>query len=401
MRGTEGGIGIFRGSLDRAPSDQESVPLVKDVGKSSPSAAVGFAPGLHGGDGHLLFFRGTALMAQALDERTGDLHGEAVPLAERANFFWASRDTLVHTVGDGTSRLTWVENGKVAESVGDPDAYSAIALSPDARRIAAVKRGDTGADLWLVDVRGGRSQRLTFTGTISSSAPVWSADGQSIVFSDFGTGSDRIFRMMLNGTAEPALLYTSPDSGYVTSLSSDGRFLLHMIFDRKTRDIGLVPLDGDRHENTRLVSTPFDETDARFSPDGRWIAYKSNESGRTGIYAATFIAGAGTQAPRLGPRYLVSQGTEQISQAGNTGMFWRGDSKAIFYLTPKGLMISELTTDPGSPFSDPKLMFPITFEGGVAGAMTPDARRALVAVPVSATASGITVVLNWQASLQK
>ena len=399
-RSTEGGTGVFRGSLDGASSDQESVPLVKDTGNAG-SGAIGLAPGLHGGDARLLFFRGAALMAQALDQRTLELRGEAVPLAERASFFWVSRDTLVYTAGDGTSRLTWVEDGKAAETVGEPDVYAAIALSPDARRIAAVKRSDTGADLWLLDVRGGRSERLTFTGSIASTSPIWSADGQSIVFSDFGRGTDRIFKKTLNGAAEPALLYASPNSGYATSLSSDGRFLLHVTFDGKTRDIGVISLEGagDKPQSTRLVSTPFDETDARFSPDGHWIAYKSNETGRTGIYAATFLTGAGTQPPRLGPRYPVSKGGEQIPQFGNTGLFWRADGKAIFYITPKGLMISELTTDPGSPFSDPKLLFPLTFGGGVAGALTSDARRALVAVPSSGSASGITVVLNWQSQL--
>jgi hypothetical protein len=353
--------------------------------------------------GRLLYFRGTTLVAQTLDEASMTLRGEPVPVVEGAQFFWASRDALVYVAGRETTTLTWAENGKAAESVGEPDQYGAVTLSPDVRRAAIVKRADAGSDLWLMDLRNARAERLTFTGTIAVTPPVWTSDGQSIVFSDFGKGTNRIFKKAITSTAEPELLFTSATTGYVTSISPDGRYVLHMAFDGKNRDIGLVPLDGAvaSRKSIPLVATPYDELDGRFSPDGRWVMYKSSETGRVEIYVSTFLPGSSTKAPSLGERFLVSKGGAIFGAPGQ-GLQWRADSKAVLYGTPKGIMSSERTADTVSPFGDPKLLYPLTFEGGAAGDIAPDGSRALVAAPATdGGASGITVVLNWQSPLPK
>jgi len=120
------------------------------------------------------------------------------------------------------------------------------------------------------------------------------------------------------------------------------------------------------------------------------------------VYVSTFVPDSSAQAPALGERFPVSHG-DAIFPGPGQGLAWRADSKALLYGTPRGVMVSESTTDAGSPFGDPKLLFPLTFEGGLTGDIAPDGRRALVAVPAAAAGSiaGINVVLNWQSSLPK
>jgi Tol biopolymer transport system component len=391
--------GIFRGSLDAPPARQNPTPLVTGVGNPmSGSIATSYVAGAGSTAGRLLFFRGPTVMAQSIDDSTLALLGEAVPVADEVRFFWAARDALVYaSAAAEVTQLTWFDEGKPGETVGEPGLFTFIALSPDARRAAAVKRGESGQDLWLVDLLSGRSERLTFSGRIANVAPVWSRDSKDIFFSDFGSGVDTIYRKAISGATEPELVFKSTDSGYVTSQSADGRFLLHMIRDRQqpNRDIGLVSLDGsvDARRTMRLIATPADETDARFSPDGRWIAYKSDETGRTEVYVKAFSPGSTGQPPQTGARFPVSK-SGVLSFGG--GPFWRADSRAVAYFSGDGVMVAEMTGDPASPFGEPKMLL----KGLAAGDISPDGRRLLMNVPVGRSHAALNVVLHWQSTLQ-
>ena len=191
----------------------------------------------------------------------------------------------------------------------------------------------------------------------------------------------------LSGGAE-ALLLESAENKNISDWSPDGRFILYTNQSPKTaRDIWALPLQGDRKPFV-VVQTPFEERDARFSPDGRWIAYQSNETGRNEIFVQPF--------PGPGRSW-------QISTTGGTGAQWRGDGREIFYLAPDNrLMAVPVTIDAKTSAADagnPVALFAL--RPGATYTATPDGRRFLINTPTdAATASPITVVVNWKPPAQ-
>ena len=390
--------GIYIGSLDVKPERQSRARLL-----ASQVGAVYAA-------GRLFFMRENTLMAQTFDAARLKLDGDPVPVVEQVGTFAAvgsfsvsaSRVLAYRIGGSVTNRqLTWLDRqGRVLSTAGEPGPSTALSLSPDGARAAIVRTvSATTGDVWLQDFARGVSTRFTFDGkavaSFVSKGPVWSADGSRIVFrvSHGGSPGD-LYEKASNGAGEEAPLFRSVEPKEPNDWSRDGRFLLYSAQNPKTgNDLMVLPLNGD-HNPIPLVHTPFSEIHGSFSPDTRWFAYVSNESGRPEIYVEPF------NPPGAGPPPAASK--VQISRDGGTRPKWRADSKEIIFRAPDGSPTAvEVTTSPTLQPRIPRPLFALPANVGDWD-VTSDGKRFLVAMPFRAQANTpITVVLNWDSELKK
>ncbi|MBI4480048.1 MAG: serine/threonine-protein kinase [Acidobacteria bacterium] len=392
---------IFLGSLD----SKETKLLL-----NASSNAVYVPPG------YLLFNREGTLMAQGFDANRLELTGEAVPIAEgvqfsatnwRAAFAASDNGVLIYRAGLGIAgQFTWLDrSGKELSRLGEVyDFNQHFSLSRDEKHIAVDLASPTANDLWLFDLARGSSSRFTFalpSPTNGSGRPVvWTPDGSLAIFDGAAGGTVGLFQKLTNGAGQPESLLKVPASS-VMDLSRDGRFLLYQQNDTKTRyDLWVLPLFGDpRQAGTGgkqpkpFLQTPFDEGHAQFSPDGRWVAYTSNESGRPEVYVQPF--------PGPGGKWQVSTGGGMVP-------LWRSDGKELFYLYRGRLMSAEVRTgaqfEAGAPqeLFEPQVGLTHGMEAGNHYAVSADGKRFLIIRAKESTqAFPITVVLNWPALLKK
>jgi eukaryotic-like serine/threonine-protein kinase len=356
--------------------------------------------------GYLLFLRETTLVAQPFDARRLELTGDAFPIAERIRtsastqpygyFSVSENGALAYQTGAETanSQLLWFDRtGKQIGALGDPAAYSALELSPDGKR-ASVNIPDEagkGQDIWLYDLARGLRTRFTF-GPADVSGSVWSPDGSRIVYSSRRKGSFDLYQKASSGAGSEEMLLESSVDKYPASWSPDGRFVLYEgLSNSRTADLFVLPLTGDR-KPFPLLQTQFGGTDdGRISPDGRWVAYRSNESGRSEIYVASFPAPGGKW---------------QLSTAGGYFPRWRHDGSEIYYLAPDNKLVAASVNAKGAGFEvgAVKALFAthIAILGSYQYDVSPDGQRFLINTsPEQATSSPITVVLNSTAGLKK
>jgi Tol biopolymer transport system component len=333
----------------------------------------------------------------ALAEQIGQSNPPSLKL-----FSVSANGVLAYRSGGAmVTQLAWFDRaGKPLDQVGPPATYSTPRLSPDQKRLA-VERADPqtlSLDLWLFDlVRGGTPSRFTFD-PASEGYPVWSPDGARIAFGSLRDGLMNVYQKLSSGAGEEDPLLKSGEAKYPTDWSPDGRFLLYTTL---AGDVWLLPLSGDR-KPVSFLWTPFIENWARFSPDGRWISYQSNASGRQEIYVKPFREGS---APG-------STGVWQVSTDGGTDPQWRRDGKELFYLAPdRRLMAVEVkagaTFEAGAPrplFALRTLAVSFVFTVSTPSNYTvsADGQRFLVNSPLEDVApSPIQVVMNWTSGLKK
>ena len=386
-------VGILVGSLD------ESTPmrLLPDDSNSI------YVPGVggRGEGGHLFFLREGTLMALPFDAARLKATAEAFPVAENvaiaANnrygaFSLAGNGTLAYWGGGAANNreVVWMDrSGKRLSPLGKPNLWGGLALSPDEKTVAVHIGIAPQRDIWLLDLASESITRFTFGFTGFS--PVWTPDGRSIVYArTTGITSDIVSRPIRGGAEE--LLLTRVVNAAPRDVSSDGKFIVHDMNVAKTAaDIGLLSSDGD-HRESAYLSSPANEAGARFSPDQKWMAYVSDESGQNQVYVQTIPAGGGKF---------------QISTSGGTGPAWRRDGKELYYLAPdEKLMALPVKTngaslEPGTP----QALFTATGASGFSFAVTRDGQRFLMIVPAggesAAAYTPLTIVTNWQAGLKK
>ncbi len=353
------------------------------------------------GTGYLLFAREQTLMAQAFDPERIKTTGQAVPVAERVDFFRAASQanfaasengTLVYASG-GISRslgqLTWFDRlGKSAGTVGEPGLIGWARISPDGTRVAT-DPGDNGLqDIWLYDLARGAASRFTF-GDGASQYPVWSPDGTRIAYWKTG-GSGKEggpYSKAANGVGAEEPLNRDERLNLVTDWSGDGRYLIESLTDATNgRDIWVIPRFGDR-KPFPYISTEYQEGFARLSPDGQWLAYVSNESRRNEIYLQTF--------PEHGGKW-------QISTNGGEWPVWSRDGRELYFIgADRKLMAVEVKgTAKSLQAGVPKPLFevPVSAQFDVA-----KDGRFLMQAPTGQSAANppLTVITNWQAGLKK
>jgi eukaryotic-like serine/threonine-protein kinase len=403
LSATPANSGIYVGSLDARPAEQDPKELL------TTEFAAAFAPSPHSGSGQLLFVRDGALLAQQFDTRRLALSGEPVAVANqvatfraRALFSVSSNGVLTYTAGAPPgSRLTWFDrHGKILGSVGEPSLYVSLALSPDGARVAVSQFGRQNPipGLWLLDVSRNVSTRFTF-GPASEGA-VWSPDGGRVIFNSDRDGVFDLYQKPTSGAEDETVLLRSREDKVPTSWSRDGRFVLYDEANSQTKsDIWVLPLTGDKKPFT-FVRTEFNEQNGSLSPDGRFVAYQSDESGRNEIYVRTFSPDALASGAATGGKW-------QISTGGGAEPRWRRDGKELYYISGDGkLMDVAVTANPEFRAAAPKVLFAVPLQSSSPDLpmwdVTPDDRRFLVAVPAAQSAPiPFTIVLNWQAELKK
>jgi eukaryotic-like serine/threonine-protein kinase len=400
--------GVYLGSLDGA---------VKQRLLGADSNAV-YAPSLSAGRqaGYLLFMREGALLAQPFDARELRLTGEPFPVAERVgrdpnfsrgNFSVSDNGVLVYdpSLNRLNKQLVWVDRqGKQIGSLGAVGGYSRPWLSPDEKRVA-VDRLDSQTDtrdLWLYDVAGGGASHFTFD-PANDFYPVWSPDGSRIVWGSNREGMYDLYWKAASGAGLDELLLKSSNWKVPTDWSRDGRFPRYYEIDPKTkRDIWILPLSGDQ-KPFPFLQTEANEVGGQLSPDGRWMAYASDELGGHEVYVQSF--------PSAG-------GKRQVSTKGGTGPHWRRDGKELFYYAPDGkLMAVEVKSGlpagghgggEGASFeaSVPRALFEFRSGSGpptfAPYTVTADGQRFLLNTIVDESGGApLTVRVNWQAGLKQ
>ncbi|MGD1068598.1 MAG: protein kinase [Bryobacteraceae bacterium] len=308
---------LWLGSLDGGEPRR-----IATMTPGTDSAAEYLAPGW------LVRVRQTVLTAQRFDAGSGQLSGDPVTLAQAvgvAQNTWAGSFSVSQSGmiawrsggGAGRRQLIWFNRaGQNAGTLGGLDESNLRypELSPDGKRVA-VTRGPVGsADIWIEE--GTRISRFTF-GQGTNLYPIWSPDGARVVFTSTPTGIYDLYQKPANGSGGEQVLLQSADTKRPNSWSPDGRFILYYSL-LNNGDLMVLPLTGDR-KPFPFLSTPFNEQQGAFSPDGKWVAYQSNESGRDEIYVRPF--------PGPGGQWHVSTG-------GGISPRWRADGKELYYVAP-------------------------------------------------------------------
>ena len=360
--------------------------------------------------GHLLFARDDTLMAQPFDPDARQTKGDAFPVAQRVSregsrYVGASASqngTLVYALDrSGTPRpLTWFDRaGRALASLGEASPFLNLALSPDQKRVAVTIAGSRAEnqEIWIIDVARNIRRRLTSPG--SDQSPVWSPDGTRIAFASQRSGEWDMRQQLVNGTAGDQSLFEAPSRRGInpSSWSEDGRFVAYTVSGSfpRTYDVWVLPLFGDR-KPIPLLQSEFFEASAVFSPDGRWIAYSTDESGQSNVYVQSF-PGAGDK--------------QRVSRDGGGQPAWRADGKELFYLGAEGsLMAVPVNTSDQFDVGVPQTLFATGArlnefgrfgDDGQVYAVTKDGTRFLVIGPRKSDAAPLTVVVNWTAAIQK
>jgi len=380
-------------------SSQPEVRLASLDGGEAQTVLAGqsrveFAP-----PGYLLYVRDNTLVAQPFDSGKGVLTGDPVPLAQDlgvnsvglAHFTASHNGVVAFRSGEaGGGRLVWVDSkGQSEQAVGEPADIGSTALSPDGRWLAmSLKSGSSSSsDIWVRDLVRGVTSRFSFNEE-DDRDPVWSPDGTRIAWGTQRKGQFDLAVKTVGGTGEEEVLLEADGNQFPTTWSPDGKSLLYLTIDPETSaDIGLLPLDGDRTPRP-FVRTKFVEARARFSPDGRWVAYQSNESGRFEVYVQAF--------PGPGGKW-------QISTAGGGEPQWGPDGKELYYLAQSRMMKVDVRTGASFEAGIPEPAFGVSLRPITTGnrfLVSPDGQRfLLLSSLLQDSTPPTTVVLNWTAEL--
>ncbi len=388
--------GIYVGSLDGGTQ--------KFIVRTESSA-------VYASPGYLLYVEGGTLLGQAFDAAHLELRGEPFTIAENVG---RSTGFNIGVSVSGTGmlayaaailqrgRLTWFDRaGNSLNSVGVEGDYSDFRLSPNGQTLAVslVDPKAWNPDIWLIDLMRGGPSRFT-VGSAVSAAPVWSPDGARIVFRTNRNGQTELYAKSAGGggNEEVVLAYETQHAAGIdtpnlvcSDWSPDGRYVIASVPQQTTGDdLWLIPLSGDK-KPFKFLGPPADQIHGNFSPDGRFVAYTWNESGRFQVYVQTFP---------------LSDRKWQVSTDGGYEPRWRGDGHEIYYLSEDRKLMA-VAVGAGPSFAVPKVLFQTRVPEGVTPRRTHyvpsrDGQRFLVNTQsLDASPSPITVVLNWQAELKK
>jgi Tol biopolymer transport system component/tRNA A-37 threonylcarbamoyl transferase component Bud32 len=390
--------GLFIGDLD-TPADRQSTERLV----ATPFGG-GFVLGA-AGDGHVLFVRGTTLMALPFDAERRVATGEPASVATGVGsfrdgaFFYAAGNALVYREAAPQFQLTWLDRrGETKGLVGEQTEFGGATLSPDATRVAMWRPsrvGGSSRELWLADVV--RNTSTSFATEPDGDVPAWSVDGRELYFI-LGTLGGSLNRKAVDGNRPTETLRRPGTSdgplllgGSPMAATPDGRFVVFGVLDNKTAiDLWVQPLAAAA-KATPLLQQDFDQTDGQLSSDGRWLAYVSNESGINEVFLRPLTRDPVTGAPVVGSSLLVSRG-------GGMSPRWRKDARELFYQSRGGAVMA-VTVDASSVGAPTELFRAPGIQAE--WSVTADGQRFLVAAPGRQSAPAFTIVLNWQSTLKR
>ncbi len=348
--------------------------------------------------GYLVYAREGALFAQRFDERQARLMGEPFLLADDINYFLNTAEAqfsvsqtgvLVYRVGSSTFQIAWIgRDGKEIDKLGPPMLASRLRISPDGRRVAATiidKRTGTG-DIWIFELGRGVSTRL-HSDPVHEFLPVWTADGAKVLYGSDRLGPPDIYEFATGeSSGTESVLLEQDGFQQPEDVSRDGRWLVYTNAERwPNTDIWLLPLHGERRP-TPWARSRFTESIPRFSPDGLWIAYQSDESGVPEIYVARTQGGGGKK---------------RISPAGGRFPRWRADGRELYYVGPEDFVVAVRVT-PGDRLEAGAPVPLFRVERLSSYDVAADGSRFLVSTPVDPDReSQVRVVVNWTAALKR
>jgi Tol biopolymer transport system component len=355
--------------------------------------------------GYLLFHRSGRLMVGRMDPDRGELEGEPVELVEGVEFFpptgkaifSASENVLAYAPRTDArlSRLSWFDRtGKEVGRIGAPGTYISPRLSPDGRQLAVsvVEQLANPPDIWLFDTRLNTGTRSTRPEAFAELNPVFSADGLRIFFSSNRARHWNIFEMLSSGSGETELEFATEASRWPNDVSPDGRFLLYREFSSVSRgDLKLLPLVGEPRPRDFIV-TSFDEDQGSFSPDGRRVAYVSDESGRKEIFVAKFADPAQRR---------------RVSSDGGIQPRWSRDGRELFYVDGRTIMSVPFEPAEDVPSGPPRRLFDVPIHvifrtfAPFKYDVTADGRFLFVVRASDAPPPPLVIVTNWQSGLKK
>jgi Tol biopolymer transport system component len=404
MRGAPAGKrAIYLGDLDAAPEAQNPTPLVStDFGFAVAQTSANAAPSV-------LYLRGNTLVAQTFDMNALKLTGEPMTVAEQVatlpnqaigQFSASKTGTLVYRVAaENTRQLTWYNRqGEVAGRPGERAPYGTMKVSPDGSRAVVAQRDPRqpdNEDLWIVDLTSGTSTRLTFQPGFDGQ-PVWSPDGRFVAWMGFHDNQMGLYRKAADGSGTDELLGAPKGFGNLTDWTHNGFLIFTM-----GGDVYAMPAQADASGNRTpvpVIQSPGNERGAYVSPDNRWIAYMSSETGRDEIYVQPFSAGGN----KASGKWMVSRGTRGMAR-------WRGDSKELMFVDSEGAIVS-IDVAAGAAFqaSAPKKLFLMPLElltapnPGTLADVPRDGQRVLMVMPAPDSAQReLAVVMNWEAGIRK
>ncbi len=347
--------------------------------------------------GFLLYVREGALFAQPFDERKARLHGEARQLVSNAHYFYgpahapfsASRTGAVaYQAASPSSRLIWLDReGREIGQLGDPAVVRGLRISPDGTRVALdVRDSRAGSfDIWVFEIGRGVSTRL-HSGPVDEILPVWSPDASKLFYRSDHAGPPDIYEVSLGTPGSDRPVLALPGVQQPEDVSRDGRLLAYLNEVQSTVwNVWLLPLEGER-KPAPWLPTRFSQTSPRFSPDGRWIAYESNETGDSEVYVAQTQGGTDKR---------------RISPDGGKLPRWRADGRELYYVGSRG-SVMVVPVAPGPQWTGGAAVPLFRVETDIENwDVAPDGSRLLVSVPPQRVRSSpLHAILNWPALLQ-
>jgi len=383
--------GIFAATID-GKDERRILPILSNARYVAP--------------GYLVFAKDGSLRAQRFDPERLQLSGDPITLADGVQYFgfYASNlfsvsetGMLAYITGEGTltRRFTWVDRqGAVLETTGKPGNYFSPRLSHDGKRIAVDQSEATSdsGDIWVLDRERDIATRLTFDPR-NESAPVWSPDNRRILF--FGNFPNRndLFTVASDGTGAIETILSNGADNLASDWSSDGKFILFQSAKGgglSNSDLWIYSLEDKKAEP--WIASPYAERQGRFSPDRKWIAYTSNESGRLEVYVRGFMPPGGKW---------------RVSSDGGSSPVWRPDGKEIFFVSPDAKIMS-VAVRPGATFDGAAATPLFKIPGDMLDLsvvtqydVAPDGRSFLMNLDTSTEGQRmITLVSNWTSLLK-